>query len=61
MYFAAVVLLVLSGIFYAAGNHEIGSFSADVCGYGGLLCDYPHYVLLAAGLAAAWGKFVSIR
>jgi hypothetical protein len=61
MYFAAAALLVLSGIFYAAGNHEIGSLGADVCRYGGPLCDYPHYVLVGAGLAAAWGKFVSIR
>jgi hypothetical protein len=61
MYFAAAVLLILSGLLYAAGSHEIGSFGADVCRYGGSFCDYPQYVLVAAGLAAAWGKFVSIR
>jgi hypothetical protein len=61
MYFVAAVLFVLSGIFYAAGHHEIGSLGADVCRYGAPFCDYPHYVLVAAGLAAAWGKFVSIR
>ena len=61
MYFAAAVLFVLSGVFYIAGNHEMGSLSADVCRYGGPLCDHPHYVLVAAALAAAWGRFVSIR
>ena len=61
MYFVAAVLVVLSGLFYAAGNHEIGSFSADVCRYGGFFCDNPHWVLTGAGLAAAWGAFVSIR
>jgi len=55
------VLLILSGLFYAPGNHEIGSLGADVCRYGGSFCDHPQYLLVAAGLAAAWGKFVSIR
>jgi len=61
MYFAAAVLLILSALLYAAGNHEIGAFSADVCSYGGPFCMHPQYVLVGAGLAAAWGKFVSIR
>jgi hypothetical protein len=61
MYFVAVVLMILSAVFYAAGLHEIGSYSADVCRYGGTFCDNPVWVLAGAGLAAAWGKFVSIR
>ncbi|WP_027582429.1 hypothetical protein [Bradyrhizobium sp. Ai1a-2] len=61
MYFAAVVLTILSGLFYAAGNHQLGPFSSDVCRYGGMFCDSPHYVLVGAIIAAAWGKFVSIR
>ena len=61
MYFVAAVLAVLSGVFYAAGHHEIGSYSADVCRCGGTFCDNPVYVLTGAGLAAAWGAFVSIR
>ena len=61
MYFVAAVLVVLSGLFYAAGNHEIGSLGVQMCRYGGSFCDNPHYVLVAAGLAAAWGAFVSIR
>jgi hypothetical protein len=60
MYLAATVLLILSALLYAAGNHQIGSFGADVCSYGGPFCDHPQYMLVAAGLAAAWGKFVSI-
>jgi len=61
MYFVAAVLVVLSGLFYAAGNQEIGSLGATVCQYGGPFCGSPHYVLAAAGLAAAWGAFVSVR
>jgi hypothetical protein len=61
MYFVAGVLVVLSGLFYAAGLHEIGSLSADVCRYGSTFCENPVYVLVGAGLAAVWGKFVSIR
>ncbi len=61
MYFAAAVLLVLSGLFYAVGDHQIGSLGVDVCRYGGPFCDNPHYVLVGAALAAAWGRFVSIR
>jgi hypothetical protein len=54
-------LVVLSGLFYAAGYHEIGSLGVQMCRYGGSFCDNPHYVLVAAGLAAAWGAFVSVR
>jgi hypothetical protein len=61
MYFVAAVLVVLSGVFYGASHHEIGSFSADVCRYGSVFCENPVYVLTGAGLAAVWGKFVSIR
>jgi hypothetical protein len=61
MYFVAAVLVVLSGLFYAAGQNEIGSFGVDMCRYGGAFCDNPVYVLTGAGLAAAWGAFVSVR
>jgi hypothetical protein len=61
MYFVAGVLVVLSGILYAAGNGEIGSWSTTVCSYSGMFCDNPLYVFVGAILAAAWGAFVSIR
>lgn len=61
MYFVAAALAVLSGLFYAAGNHEIGLLGSDMCSYGSSFCDNPHYMLVAAGLAAAWGTFVSVR
>jgi hypothetical protein len=32
-----------------------------MCQYGGTFCDSPHYVLVGAGLAAVWAKFVSMR
>ena len=43
------------GVFYAAGHHESGSMSADVCRYGSAFCDNPFMVLVGAGVAAAWG------
>ena len=61
MYFVAAVLVVLSGLFYAAGHHEIGSFGVDVCRYGSTFCDSPSYVLVGAILAGIWGAFVSVR
>jgi hypothetical protein len=61
MYFVAAVLVVLAGLFYAAGNHEIGSLGVEMCRYGGTFCDSPIYVLVGAILAAIWGAFVSIR
>ncbi len=61
MYLAAVVLFILSGLFYSAGHHELGSVGADVCQYGGVFCDSPHYVLIGAVLATLWGAFVSVR
>jgi hypothetical protein len=61
MYFATAVLTILSGLFYTAGRHEIGSISADVCSYGGTFCQNPHYVLVGAIVAGLWGTFVSMR
>jgi hypothetical protein len=61
MYFAAGVLAVLSGLFYAAGQHQIGSLGSTMCQYGSVFCDNPIYVLVAAALAAVWGTFVSVR
>jgi hypothetical protein len=61
MYFVAAALLVLSGLFYAAGHHEIGGLGVEMCRYGSTFCDNPVYVLVAAILAGVWGAFVSIR
>jgi hypothetical protein len=61
MYFVATVLAVLSGLFYAASHHEIGSFGVTLCQYGNSFCDNPLLVLTGAGLAALWAGFVSIR
>jgi hypothetical protein len=61
MYFVAAVLTVLAGLFYAAGNDEIGSWGTEMCRYGSTFCDNPVYVLAGAILAALWGGFVSIR
>jgi hypothetical protein len=61
MYFAAAVLAVLAGLFYAAGNHEIGSMGAQMCEYGGAFCDNPIWMLAGAVLAALWGGLVSVR
>jgi hypothetical protein len=61
MYFAAVVLFVLSGLFYSAGQRELGSVGVEVCRYGSTFCDSPHYVLVGAIVATLWASFVSIR
>jgi hypothetical protein len=61
MYFIAAVLVILAGLFYAAGRHEIGSLGGEMCRYGSLFCDNPFYLLVGAALAAVWGAFVSIR
>jgi len=61
MYAVAAALAVLSVLFYAAGLHQLGSVSADVCQYGSLFCDNPHYMTAGAVLAGLWGKFVSMR
>jgi hypothetical protein len=61
MYFVAAALLVLAGLFYAAGNNEMGSFGVEMCRYGNTFCDSPVYVLAGAILAGLWAGFVSIR
>jgi hypothetical protein len=61
MYFVAVVLAILSGLFYAAGNRELGDVGRAMCQYGDVFCDKPYYIMIGAILAAVWAKFVSIR
>jgi hypothetical protein len=61
MFFVAGVLAVLAGLFYAAGHHEIGSLGVTLCRYGPAFCESPFYLLVAGGLAAVWGAFVSVR
>ena len=57
MFFVAGVLAVLAGLFYAAGQHEIGSLGVTLCRYGPTFCESPFY-LLVAQTAAVWGAFV---
>jgi hypothetical protein len=61
MYYVAAALLVLSGLFYSASHHEIGSFGVTMCTYGSAFCDNPLIVFSGAALAGAWGMFVSIK
>lgn len=61
MHILAGALAILSGLFYAAGNSEIGPLGSTMCQYGGTFCDNPHYVFVGAILAALWGTFVSVR
>lgn len=61
MYFVAAALAIMSGLFYAAGQHEIGSLGTEMCRYGSTFCRSPTYVLAGAILAALWGAFVSVR
>jgi hypothetical protein len=61
MFFAAGILAVLAGLFYAAGHRELGSAGVTMCRYGSTFCQNPLYLLVAAGLAAVWRAFVSVR
>jgi hypothetical protein len=61
MYFVAGALAILSGLFYAADHHEIGSLGVSMCQYGSTFCDHPSYVMVGAVLAGLWATFVSIR
>ena len=61
MFYVAGVLAIQTGLFYSAGVHELGSGGAELCSYSAIFCDKPLYLLVAAGLAAAWGAFVSVR
>jgi hypothetical protein len=61
MFYVAGLLAILSALFYASGNNEIGGLGALMCRYGGTFCDHPLYLLIAAAIAAAWGAFVSVR
>jgi hypothetical protein len=60
MLYIAGLLAIFSGLSYSAGVHELGAAGAEMCQFGNAFCDKPHYLLVAAGLAAAWGAFVSV-
>ena len=55
MYFVATVLAILSGLFYAASHHHIGSPGVTMCQYGSPFCEHPLIVLVGAALAAVKG------
>ena len=61
MFFVAGILTILAGLFYAAGYNDLGPVGSTMCRYGSSFCDHPIYLLVAAGLAAAWGALVSVR
>lgn len=61
MYFVAGLLVVLSGLFYAADQRQLGSIGKTMCTYGDTFCQHPGYLLIGAGIAAVWATFVSIR
>ena len=61
MYVVAGLLVVLSGLFYAADHNQLGKFGSTMCLYGDTFCRHPVYVLVGAGLAAVCGAFVSVR
>jgi hypothetical protein len=61
MYVVAGLLVVLSGLFYAADHNQLGKIGSTMCLYGDVFCRQPVYVLVGAGLAAVWGAFVSVR
>src|ERR1700732_4434238 len=57
MYFVAGALAVLSGLFYAANHHEIGSGGGTMCRYGGPFFANPSYLFVGSVSAAVWGAF----
>jgi hypothetical protein len=57
MSYVAGAMAIIAGVFCSAGLLDLGASSAELCQYG----TKPLYLLIAAGFAAAWGTFVSIR
>ena len=56
MFFVAAVLTILSGLFYAAGRHEIGSLGVAMCQYGSPFCDNPLLVLVRCRVGCVLGR-----
>jgi hypothetical protein len=52
MFFVATVLAILSGLFYAAGHHQIGSLGVTMCQYGNSFCAKPFLVPVGSAIAA---------
>ena len=45
MFYVAAVLVVLSGLFYAASHHEIGTLGVEMCRYGSTFCERRDQVM----------------
>jgi hypothetical protein len=60
MYYVAGALAIAAGVFSSAGLLKLANSGAELC-HSPALCDRPLSLLVAAGLAAAWGAFVSVR
>ena len=61
MHYVGGALAIAAGVFSSMGLHELGVSGAELCQYESAFCDKPVYLLVAAGLAAARGAFVSVR
>jgi hypothetical protein len=61
MFFVAAAWVIFAGLFYIAGQQELGSVGSQLCRFGDLFCDKPIYLLVAAALAVIWGAVVSVR
>jgi hypothetical protein len=60
MLFAGLVLLVLSGIFYAAGERQLGSLGDTVCNMGPIFCQHPSWLLIGAAVVMVWAFFLRV-
>jgi len=61
MSYVAGALAIVAGVFCSAGLLELGATGAELCQYGNCISRQTALLLFAAGLAAAWGAFVSVR
>lgn len=57
MSYVAGALAIVAGVFCCAGLLELSVSGAERYQF----CDKPLYLLFVAGLAVAWGAFVSVR
>jgi hypothetical protein len=54
-----ILLAAAAGVFYGAGYSRL-PWSSEICGYGGMLCQHPSWLGVAAVLSLMWALFLRV-
>ena len=59
MFVVAILLMLAAGIFLGAGNNN-AHWADQVCSYGGVFCEHPSWLAVAASLSLIWALLLRV-